>query len=155
MYMYITIGLKYVQFTDGDSYWHCWKQKHRCLEENTASFWAKYLHHTLYTQPVITRALAFTLLTCWRAARRADFNQWHKYCIRYVITQRNEDQWQTSMVMKLLFARILQEIVLTEDTSLMMFDCLSIDLQPGTQADGFHRDQLKGVIDEVPQADLH
>ncbi len=25
----------------------------------------------------------------------------------------------------------------------------------GPQADGFHRDQLKGVIDEVPQADLH
>lgn len=59
------------------------------------------------------------------------------------------------MVMKLLFARILQEIVLTEDTSLMMFDCLNIDLQPGPQAGGFHRDQLKGVIDEVPQADLH
>ncbi len=55
------------------------------------------------------------------------------------------------MVMKLWFARI----VLTEDTSLMMFDGLSIDLQPGPQAHGFHRDQLKDVIDEVPQTDLH
>ncbi len=62
---------------------------------------------------------------------------------------KDEDQWQTSMVMKLWFARS------DRGHEPEMFDGLSIDLQPVPQAHGFHRDQLKGVIDEVPQTDLH